>query len=574
MFCINCGNEIADGAKFCPNCGHAAGSSVVQEGGTTKNEEFEESRKLRTVKREYLFKICRLVIGIVSIALFFVIMFQSCAAGVVNTFEGNGSVSGTAGAILAICWLVAGIVGIAGRRNKYAIGTSVGFYFFGGIIGIANIGIYSDLAIWSMLSFAFAIIYLLSILLYRKKFFHKMSVGVFIELALIIIAIVIAACIPEAEETEKSEKEEKSIEKDEEDNKESKRDVYSLTVAELLEEYESNQVVAKEKYVDNIVKLQGQISYIGGSDDYYVSLADPYDEFQISSINCYVDYDTMKELKTGDMVVAKGIGRDGFWGMELYDCTVEVQSSTNYDTVSVDVQKETTSEFIGEMGKYVSWDNSYETTLTFDTDNNVIYYMSFETEIVSNYLDGWECYHKGDGKTIAIDTYYGNGEQGQIEFIWETPTSLLVQVNGSTGYSDEDFDYDVDRLLNGRRFTLTEDTVSVNENSNSFVGVDGYYMYGSEFGDESYGCVTVMLNQPYAYIEMQKGGGEYIFQMEAEYVDESMLIAQWENGATIYFYWEDAGTLLVGSDKSMDEAELDWMLEKERYWNSEYHQTS
>ncbi len=500
-------------------------------------------------------------------------MFQSCAAGVVNTFEGNGSVSGTAGAILAVCWLVAGIVGIAGRRNKYAIGTSVGFYFFGGLIGIANIGIYSDLAIWSMLSFAFAIIYLLSILLYRKKFFHKMSVGVFIELALIIIAIVIAVCIPDTEETKKTEKEEKSIEKEEDDKEESKRDIYSLTVSELLEEYESNQVVAKEKYVDNIVKLEGQISYIGGENDYYVSLADPYDEFQISSINCYVDYDTMKDLKTGDMVVAKGIARDGFWGMELYDCTVEVQSSTNYETVSNDVQKEITSEFIGKMGKYVSWDNGYETTLTFDTENNVIYYMSFETEIVPNYLDGWEGYHKGDGKTIAIDTYYGNDEQGQIEFIWETSTSLLVQVNGSTGYTDDDLDYDVDRLLNGRRFTLTEDTVSMNEDSNSFNGVDGYYACTND-SDISCRYISVWLNQPYAYIEMQMDGGEYIYQMEAEYMDDSMLVTQWENGATLSFYWEDTGVIILAADKSTGVEELDWIIEGERYYNSSYYQTS
>lgn len=262
------------------------------------------------------------------------------------------------------------------------------------------------------------------------------------------------------------------------------------------------------------------------------------------------------------------------WALIEKAFTNDVEETVVVEKNNSETQEETTSEFMGEMGKYVSWDNGYGTYLTFNSDNDIIYYMSFETEIVSNYLDGWEGYHKGDGKTIAIDTYYGKGEQGQIEFIWETPTSLLVQVNGSTGYSDEDFDYDVDRLLNGRRFTLTEDTVSMNKDSNSFVGVDGYYMYGSEFGDESYGCVTVTLNQPYAYIEMQKGDGEYIFQMEAEYVDESMLISQWENGATIYFYWEDAGTLLIRSDKSTDEAELDWMLEKERYWNSEYHQTS
>ena len=245
------------------------------------------------------------------------------------------------------------------------------------------------------------------------------------------------------------------------------------------------------------------------------------------------------------------------------------------DTVVVEKDNSETQEedtkFIGEMGRYVSWDNGYETYLTFDTDNNAIYYMSFETAIVPNYLDGWEAYHKGDGKTITIDTYYGNDEQGQIEFIWETPTSLVVQLNGSTGYSDDDFNYDVDRLLDGRRFTLAEDTVSMNGDNFSFIGVDGYYTNGSDVG---YGCVDVWLKQSYAYIEMQIDGGAYSYQMEAEYVDESMLIVQWENGATIYFYWENAGTVCISSDKSTGEDELDWMIESERYWNSSYLQTS
>ncbi|MBQ6996298.1 MAG: zinc-ribbon domain-containing protein [Lachnospiraceae bacterium] len=573
MLCVNCGNEIADEAKFCQYCGHTTGNSTIQESTTTvKNEEVRESNKVRMTKREYLFKTGRLVIGIVSIVLFLVIMFQSCAVGVVNTFEDNGSASGTAGAILAVCWLVAGIVGIAGRRNKYAIGTSVGFYCFGGLIGIANIGIYSDLAIWSMLSFAFALIYLLSVLLYRKKFFHKMSVGVFIELALIIIALVIAFCIPDSEENGEVKKEEKRIEKEVNNKgKESKRDEYSLTVSELLEEYESNQIVAKEKYEDNIVKLEGQISFIGGEDDYYVSLADPHDEFQISSINCYVDYDIMKDLKTGDIVIAKGIARDSFWGMELYDCTVKVQSSSDFDMISANTPKEVTSEFVGEMGRYVSWDNGYETYLTFDTDDNLIYYMSFETAKVPNFIDGWVLYQKGDGKTLVVDTYYGNGEQGQIEFIWETPTSLVVRVIGGTGFSDDELDYDMDRLLNGKRFTLADDTISMYEDSNSFLGVDGCYTNGSDIG---YGCVEVWLNQPYAYIEMSIDGGEYIYQMEAEYVDTSMLTTQWENGTNLYFYWENAGTLLVGADNSTGAEELDWLIESQRYWNSEYLQTS
>lgn len=65
-------------------------------------------------------KTTKLVLGIISIILFVFVTLQSCAAGVANTLENNGEVSGSAGLILAFCLLIAGIVGIATRNGKNA----------------------------------------------------------------------------------------------------------------------------------------------------------------------------------------------------------------------------------------------------------------------------------------------------------------------------------------------------------------------------------------------------------------------------------------------------------------------
>ncbi len=114
-------------------------------------------------------KTAKLVIGIVSIVLFFLIMFQSCAAGIGNAIEENGEVSGSAGFILAFCMMIAGIVGIAGRSSKGATLTAGVFYAFGGIIGISNVGSFADLMIWSVLSFIFAAVFILSGMKMKKS---------------------------------------------------------------------------------------------------------------------------------------------------------------------------------------------------------------------------------------------------------------------------------------------------------------------------------------------------------------------------------------------------------------------
>lgn len=114
-------------------------------------------------------KTSRLVIGIVSIVLFLLVGMQSCAAGMGNALQDNGEVSGTAGLLLAICMLVAGIVGIATRKGGKGPIVAGCFYLVGGLLGFANAGSYSDLKIWSALCFIFAVVFILGSLIKKKE---------------------------------------------------------------------------------------------------------------------------------------------------------------------------------------------------------------------------------------------------------------------------------------------------------------------------------------------------------------------------------------------------------------------
>lgn len=105
-------------------------------------------------------KTAKLVIGIISIVLCAFVLLQSCVAGIGNVIEDNGENSGTAGIMVAILMLVSGIVGISTRNSKGGGITAGVFFAIAGLIGICNYGSYSDLAIWSVLCFIFAIIFI------------------------------------------------------------------------------------------------------------------------------------------------------------------------------------------------------------------------------------------------------------------------------------------------------------------------------------------------------------------------------------------------------------------------------
>lgn len=114
-------------------------------------------------------KTTRMIIGIISIVLFILVSLQSCAAGVGNALQSNGEVSGSAGLILSICMLIAGIVGIAARASKGGAIVAGCFYAFGGLVGVVNVGSYADLMVWSVLSFVFAAVFIIGAIMQKKK---------------------------------------------------------------------------------------------------------------------------------------------------------------------------------------------------------------------------------------------------------------------------------------------------------------------------------------------------------------------------------------------------------------------
>ncbi|MDD6202619.1 MAG: hypothetical protein PUB13_06725 [Lachnospiraceae bacterium] len=97
-------------------------------------------------------KTWKLVSGILSIILFAVVTFQSCAAGIVNTLEENGSSSGSFGFVVAILMLAGGIVSIASRKSTGKGGNIALIILFGlaALLGFAGYGNYSDLVVWSV----------------------------------------------------------------------------------------------------------------------------------------------------------------------------------------------------------------------------------------------------------------------------------------------------------------------------------------------------------------------------------------------------------------------------------------
>lgn len=114
------------------------------------------------------------VIGIISIVLFVLVSFQSCAAGIGNALEKSKVSSGSAGFLLAVCMLIAGIIAIISKTSKGMTITSIVFYAIGGLVGICNIGIFKDLQIWSILSFIFAALLIFHIVKY-KDYYNKVE---------------------------------------------------------------------------------------------------------------------------------------------------------------------------------------------------------------------------------------------------------------------------------------------------------------------------------------------------------------------------------------------------------------
>lgn len=107
-------------------------------------------------------KTARLIIGIVSFVLFFIILFQSCAAGMVNSMSNSANTDGTSGIFVGIIVIVAGIIAIVMRKSGKGSIVSGIFYGLAGIVGYCNSEVYKDLAIWGGLFIIFALFFIIS----------------------------------------------------------------------------------------------------------------------------------------------------------------------------------------------------------------------------------------------------------------------------------------------------------------------------------------------------------------------------------------------------------------------------
>ena len=115
--------------------------------------------------------LARMVIGIVSLALFLLISVQSCAAGAANALSNSGEISGSAGMLTAICFFVGGLVGLLTRNSQKKGGpiTSCAFYWFAFFLSRMFSGSFADLRIWGVLACIFGVVYLLSAMKTKKE---------------------------------------------------------------------------------------------------------------------------------------------------------------------------------------------------------------------------------------------------------------------------------------------------------------------------------------------------------------------------------------------------------------------
>lgn len=159
--CNDCGKEFSSKAEACPNCG-----CPVTESKAVRNAVVIDHEKVKG-----FWSTGRLTLGIISIVLFFLVSFQSCAAGLSNALQENGATSGTAGFFLSLMLLIAGIIGICTRNSKSKIGPiiSTSMYWFGALMTVGTGDTYGDLPIWGFISFVFGLVYLIAAIKTKKK---------------------------------------------------------------------------------------------------------------------------------------------------------------------------------------------------------------------------------------------------------------------------------------------------------------------------------------------------------------------------------------------------------------------
>lgn len=94
-------------------------------------------------------KTVKLVLGIISLVLCCIVLFQSCAANVYTSMSGDkNDLSAGSGFLFFLLMLVAGITGIAARKSRGGSITAAVFYVLAGLMGVSSSGVFKDLQVW------------------------------------------------------------------------------------------------------------------------------------------------------------------------------------------------------------------------------------------------------------------------------------------------------------------------------------------------------------------------------------------------------------------------------------------
>lgn len=115
-------------------------------------------RQIKSKGGDIHMKLAKRIICIFSIVVSGFILFQSCAAGIANSLQDNGSSSGTGGVILVVFMLVGAILGLSSHEHKPMI-VSGAFYIVGGFLALMlEAGTFADLMIWGIMSIIFGVV--------------------------------------------------------------------------------------------------------------------------------------------------------------------------------------------------------------------------------------------------------------------------------------------------------------------------------------------------------------------------------------------------------------------------------
>lgn len=121
-------------------------------------------------------RITKLVMGVLMIVVSAFIFLQGTVMGIGNSIANNHHTSGSGGVLVAMCYLVAGIVYLASKK-RFGLGGDIAncvILVLAWLIAISNADkTYADLPIWGWMAFIIGIGFLIWYILANKKFKNK-----------------------------------------------------------------------------------------------------------------------------------------------------------------------------------------------------------------------------------------------------------------------------------------------------------------------------------------------------------------------------------------------------------------